>query len=224
MTRVSINCWQNNGKVKNIVYCKTRHVTWFLNRFLFHVINTESSIDCKRDSIIDCKTRILLLTVKHLFNRIWKTSIIDCKTWLNTIPETCAKITYSIVSENRDTFSRKEHGMIGKHHFTTFVNDGRGDVVDHVPWRWRGSSIWRQTTHEWKDVVRDRTVQPHVWYGILPWVTWSQSVWYMFEFDRRMSRSWRSRSTTTWTRSRTKSPWVMVHSLSVWLKSFGPLD
>ena len=31
--------------------------------------------------------------------------------------------------------SRKEHGMIGKHHFTTFVNDGGGDVVDHVLWR-----------------------------------------------------------------------------------------
>jgi hypothetical protein len=50
----------------------------------------------KCDSIIDCKTRILLLTERHVFNCIYKTCIIDCKTRLNAIPEAFAKIAYSL--------------------------------------------------------------------------------------------------------------------------------
>jgi hypothetical protein len=81
-----------NATVKNIIDCKTRRVTRFLNLFLFRVINTlllltaksDSVIDCKSrnlkcDFIIDCKTRMLLLTEKRVFNCICKTSIIDCK-------------------------------------------------------------------------------------------------------------------------------------------------
>jgi hypothetical protein len=53
--------------------------------------------------IIDCKTRILLLTEKHVFNCIYETYIIDCKTrLLNVIPDAFSKIVYSIVSVKRD--------------------------------------------------------------------------------------------------------------------------
>ena len=58
--------------------------------------------------------------------------------------------------------------MIGKHNFTTFVNDVGDDVLDHV------------------EVKRELNLKTNQ-----SWVTWSQSVWYMFEVDRRMSRSWR---------------------------------
>ncbi len=81
-----------NATVKNIIDCKTRRVTRFLNWFLFRVINrlllstakSDSVIDWKSrifkcDFIIDGKTRILLLTEKRVFNCICKTSIIDYK-------------------------------------------------------------------------------------------------------------------------------------------------
>ncbi len=115
-------------------------------------------------------------------------------------PETCAKITYSIVSENRDTLRDVSRSV--KRESPPFY---------HVRERWKG---WCRGSCP-VEVKREFNLKTNQ-----SWVTWSQSVWYMFEFDRRMSRSWRSGSTTTWTRSRTRSPRVMVHSLSVWLRSF----
>ena len=56
----------------------------------------------KHESIIDWKTRILLLTSKRVFSCTCKTSIIDYKPRLNSIPESCVKISYSIVSVKRD--------------------------------------------------------------------------------------------------------------------------
>jgi hypothetical protein len=92
-----------NATVKNIIDCKTRRVTRFLNRFLFRVINSlllltaksDSVIDCKSrifkcDFIIDCKTRILLLTEQRAFKCICKTSIIDCKTRILLLTEQLA--------------------------------------------------------------------------------------------------------------------------------------
>ena len=58
---------------------------------------------------------ILLLTPKHefynwfpkrVFSCTCKTSIIDCKTRLNSIPEACAKIVYSFVSTKRERVTR----------------------------------------------------------------------------------------------------------------------
>ena len=70
----------------------------------------DSIIDCKtsifkHDSIIDSKTRILLLTSKHTYSVVLvKLLLLTTKrdSIVNVIPETCAKITYSIVSGTRD--------------------------------------------------------------------------------------------------------------------------
>jgi hypothetical protein len=150
------------------------------SRSLFHIINSlllteksDSVIDYKArilkcDSIIDCKTRSLLLTEKHVFICICKTSIIDRKTRLNAIPETCAKITYLVCRAWKLSLFMELESYFSGQYAAWQPNDKYRNGWDHT-------TSW---TVVWSQLLRYLSLPPS-------WTTWKKlrkatDLWHWF--------------------------------------------